>query len=211
MPLRHLQCRPRSQRGATLVELLVGLVIALVIMTGAFSAYMAVTTSARANVIADRLHIDTQTILDIMVNELRRAGYSYDAATTPLFTNIYVQNSPYSCILYSYDANDNGTLDQQEYYGFRQRGNNIETRTSGSASGDCNNGTWMTLNDPSTMTIPTGGLRFTITPQSQTISGVTVTRRRVTIELTAQSPNDSDGARRVASATVTVRTDNQTP
>lgn len=198
-------------RGVTLVELLVGLVIALVVMGGAFAAYLAVANSSRTNIRADRINVDVQTILDLMTNDIRRAGYwaTPGAGGNPFAAIHPATGTASSCLLYSYDENQDGTQQDSERFGFRLSGGTVQIRTNGTSDTDCNNGTWQSLSDPNVMTVSA----LTFTPGSASVSagGVTVQRRWITIDLTATGTNAADGITKVARAVVEIRNDLRTP
>lgn len=200
------------QRGVSLVELLVGLVIALVIMGGAFAAFIAVSNSSRTNIRADRINVDVQTILDVMANDIRRAGYTGKPQTGNPFATIAPTSGTSSCFLYSYDANGNGIKDADEYFGFRQSGTVVQVRTNGSSDTDCNDGTWQPLSDPNLMQIPANGLQFTVTTTTTSAAGgLSAERRYVAITLTATGTNAADAITKVARTAVELRNDRRTP
>lgn len=202
--------RPPRERGVTLVELLVGLVIALVVMGGAFAAYLAVANSSRTNIRADRINIDVQSILDLMANDIRRAGHWSTPGTGNPFAIIHPSSGTSSCLLYSYDENQDGAKQDTERFGFRRSSTGvIEVRTSGASDIDCNNGTWQPLSDPNVMTVTT--LTFRVQSQSVSSAGVTVQRRWIDIDLTATGANAADGITKVAQTTVEIRNDLRTP
>lgn len=210
---------PGRQRGVSLVELLVGLLIALVVMGGAFAAFVAVTNSSRTNIRADRINVDVQTLLDLMANDIRRAGYTAIPGTGNPFSRVSPVPTPpatsttSSCFLYSYDYNGNGIRDAQEFFGFRVTGGRVEIRSSGSSDIDCNNGTWQPLSDPNVMRVADNGLQFTITNSAVSAAGgaLIAERRYVTIQLTATSTAAADAITKVARTSVEIRNDRRTP
>lgn len=211
---QRLKALNRYQRGVTLVEMLVGLVIALVVMGGAFAAYLAVANSSRTNIRADRINIDVQTILDIMANDIRRAGYWATPGTGNPFSPIFPTSGTSTCFLYSYDANDDGTKDADELFGFRVSNQTVQIRTAGTSDTDCNDGTWQPLSDPNLMRIDNAtGLVFTITTTPVTVSGtgLTVERRFVNVRLLARSSSAADDITKVAQTSVEIRNDRRTP
>jgi len=201
----------RRAHGVTLVELLVGLVIALVIMGGAFAAYLAIANSSRTNIRADRINVDVQAILDLMANDIRRAGYwaaPSDSNSNP-FAAIHPTSGASSCLLYSYDENQDGSKQNSERFGFRLSGGVVQVRTAGTSDTNCNDGTWQPLSDPNLMTVT--ALTFTPSTATVTAGGVTVQRRRVTIELTATGKEAADGITKIARTVVEIRNDQRTP
>jgi prepilin peptidase dependent protein B len=103
-----------------------------------------------------------------MINDIRRAGYWGGAvvgadSSTNLFTigtaNIQIPTA--ACILYSYDADRNGTPDNGEYYGFKLQSGAIKIRSTDTAetTTDCTGTGWSTLTVEESVNIT--GLTFT--------------------------------------------------
>lgn len=65
---------PATQRGVTLVEMLVSLVIGLVIMLAVSQAYLGASASSRLSEAQARMNEDAQTALGILVQQLKLAG-----------------------------------------------------------------------------------------------------------------------------------------
>lgn len=158
----------KKQTGFTLIELMISLVVGLIIVAATISIYVATTKSSSDTIKAARLNHDLESVMGIMVNDIRRAGYwggaiaGSDGRNNPFTanaTNIQLRNlaaptatvTTGNCILYTYDGGSgitggvyhdaNGLVDADEYYGFRRNGNTINMRLSGSATdpADCNN------------------------------------------------------------------------
>lgn len=64
-----------QQRGVTLPELMIGLVVGLIVVAGVLQVYLGTVTSSSATLKSSRLHQEMSTILNIMANDIRRAGY----------------------------------------------------------------------------------------------------------------------------------------
>jgi type II secretory pathway component PulJ len=101
----------------------------------------------------------------IMQNDIRRAGYWLNALTTLGANNPFTANNTDltildsgTCLLYTYDLNKNGTIENDlEYFGFRLNSNKIEMRVSGSTTTDCHvsDSEWEPVTDPSITNITT--------------------------------------------------------
>lgn len=145
------------QRGLSLIELMVGMVVAMVVIAGAFAAYMAMTVSSRDSIRADRLNQDLQTVMDLMVADLRRAGYWNSEATGAPTNNPFstIDTATAGCILYSYDVDANGQISDNERFGFKLTGSTVRSRTSGTSLTDCDNGTWGALTDDVVVNVST--------------------------------------------------------
>jgi len=148
----------KKQSGFTLIELMISFVIGLIIIAATISIYTITVRSSSDTVKSARLNHDLESAMMLMVNDIRRAGYwggaiaDSDSSKNPFVTgNANIQIPSASCILYTYDANDSGSLtrgnqaddvDANEYYGFKLDGNTINMRLTGTTTADCANGTW---------------------------------------------------------------------
>jgi type IV pilus assembly protein PilW len=71
--LNHIS--PRSQRGINLVELMVGIAISLVLLTGVLSVMLRISASGGEVVASTRLNQQMRGAVDLMTKELQRSGY----------------------------------------------------------------------------------------------------------------------------------------
>jgi len=135
----------RKQKGFTLIEIMIALMLGLIVIGGTISIYISTIRSSTDITNSARLNYDLDSAMQLMVNDIRRAGYwggaiaGSDAETNP-FTqgnaNIQISNytdadgvvHPDGCIVYSYDANGSGAntlndltddVDENEFFGFR--------------------------------------------------------------------------------------------
>ncbi|MEN8168657.1 MAG: prepilin-type N-terminal cleavage/methylation domain-containing protein [Pseudomonadota bacterium] len=199
------------QRGLTLIELMIGMAIGLIVVGMVLSVYLTTLRTSGDTIKSSRLNQEIAAIMNIMVNDIRRAGYAlasgpdwdnpdpvtglidpddYDnllePSTNPFnqlgSTALEVHNAADddqgsqgsgSCIVYAYDANIDGDLDDNESFGFRLNatGDAIQMRQSidsaaGDVSNSCDNAndTWATLNDEESVTIT--GLTFALLDSS---------------------------------------------
>src|SRR5690606_5109946 len=65
----------KSQRGINLVELMVGIAISLVLLTGVLSVMLRISASGGEVVASTRLNQQMRGALDLMTKELQRSGY----------------------------------------------------------------------------------------------------------------------------------------
>jgi type IV pilus assembly protein PilW len=107
---------------------------------------------------------------------------------TAATTNIQIPSA--TCILYSYDADGDGTVDSNEYYGFKLEDNSIKMRKTGATTADCDDGTWEEFVDGSQLTIT--ALQFSFEP----IVGLTATSRCL------NEAKDIDDVNRVINAAI---------
>jgi prepilin peptidase dependent protein B len=145
----------KKQKGYSLIEIIIALIIGLIILTATISIYISTIKGSSDIVKSARLNHDLNSALALMVNDIRRSGYwggatvGSDSRNNP-FTQAAtdLQFPSPACVLYTYDADADGIVDADEYYGFKLNGTNIQMRLSGSSTNNCNLNTdvWNTLN-----------------------------------------------------------------
>lgn len=140
-------------RGLTLVELLVGIVVGLVVLSAAGGAMMSYMSSYKQSSELVNLNQNMRALMDLMVRDIRRAGYVTSDTDDPdaLKENPFfkencdlricdaVGNSG-SCISFSYDMNGDSVVtasdnkeekEKNEVLGFRLNGKILEIKKSG--------------------------------------------------------------------------------
>lgn len=179
--------RPSNrQRGATLIELLVGVAVGLLVVLGAIAIYVGTSKGGREIILVNRFNQDMRTVMDIMVSDLRRAGFAAagpatganaftvetGAAGVPV-TNIRVSGAAGSrCILFAYDTTWRGAGgsvagqvdDPIDYGGFRLNNGAVQALRSAAIAGtdaDCAQLQWENLNDPGVISVTALDFDFT--------------------------------------------------
>lgn len=166
----------RRQRGLSIIEMMVGIAVGLFIVGGAIKLFVDNLSNNRRLLLETRVNQDLRAASDLIVRDLRRAGYwrnahlglSSDALSPPL-TNNYsgIQNPSATQVDYTYakDA-DNAVNTATEQFGVRRStvavaGVNrgvLQLRTADA---------WQTITDPATVDIPAvGGLNIAMTTRS---------------------------------------------
>lgn len=152
---------PPQQAGFSLVELMVSVLLGLVVVGAAVAIYLSMVFSSTDAVRSARLNYDMGSLMLFMTNDLRRAGYSaavFAGANVPLnpFTAAAedIQIPEDSCIVYSYDSNGDGVLQNNERFGFRLNDDgSVGIRLDGTLLASCadDDGTWerITVQDDS--------------------------------------------------------------
>lgn len=164
----------RTQAGTNLIELMIGSLLGLVILSALVTFYSDITGQTRSALKQARFSHDMQAALYLMARDLRRAGYAglqpgivpanatpfSDPENTPR-TGAYRNEQANSCITFSYDANSDGLLGvgsakirhssdsnrNQERFGYRLRKGKVEMRSGGKTL-DCNSGRWQSITGP---------------------------------------------------------------
>lgn len=118
----------RRQAGVTLTDLLVGTTVGALVLIGISTTYVLGARATTQNVEQARLNQELRAVLEIMQQDLRRAGYwHYASLTAPnlqenpfqstvngvdhrLRTDKVSGEPSESCLLYSYDLDDSGAI-----------------------------------------------------------------------------------------------------
>ena len=195
-----------TQRGVTLVELMIACLIALIALSAVLTVYSAGAKHSAQLLQQSHLHQQLHGLMQLISRDLARAGYWHFDPTLQApgdnpFQNLmnqlriqaYKGESPDSCILFSYDLDQDGLVgvgvcndtdcadetdnDNVEQFGFRLRGARVQSRYGGSGL-ECDSGYWQTLNDP---VVEVTRLKFT---QHSSCQNLLETER----ECTAESP-----------------------
>ena len=153
-----------------MVELLVGVAIALFIAATGATLLAGNLRENRALLLEARLMQDLRSAADIVSRDLRRAGYwaaatdgVWVAGATSVGTNPYVAVAPGAAasdavsFRYSRDASENNVVDGNEQFGFRLRAGVIEMQLG--------TGNWQALTDAGTLSVT----EFSVTPTVQDI------------------------------------------
>ena len=80
-PLPHAARQRPAQSGLTLIGLTIGMAVGILVLTGALSVYLMIVKGARDNIQQARLNQELRAALEIMQQDIRRAGY-WDFADT---------------------------------------------------------------------------------------------------------------------------------
>ena len=174
MPLRRFSriagATHAAQRGLSMVELLVGMAIALFIAATGATLLAGNLRENRSLLLEARITQDLRTAADVIARDLRRAGYwaaatdgVWSAQTAPA-TNPYGAFAPSAAasdavsFRYSRDTTENNAVDTNEQFGYRLRAGVVEMQLGA--------GNWQALTDAGTLTVTT----FSVTPTVQEIS-----------------------------------------
>jgi prepilin peptidase dependent protein B len=179
----------RRQKGITLIELLVSMLLGIVVVGGVTTAYVAISSSASNTLTQNKLTQQLASIMTLMTRDVRRAGFRGNQTPADLLdptTNVFnlandtalevhsagnvqlaVNGGAGPCVLYAYDLDEDGVLDNVEISGFRLNAGAVQMRTSGDTVNNavhdvCNDAddTWVNLSDPTGVTVT--GLGFNL-------------------------------------------------
>lgn len=144
------------QQGLTLVELLVGIVVGLVVLSAAGGAMISYMRSYSDSQKVLNLNQNMRAVMDIMARDIRRAGYMTSQIDdlsalkeNPFFKEMCdlricdVAGYSGSCISFSYDMNGDSAVtgsdnkkdgEKNEVFGFRLNNKVLEIKKSGKSS-----------------------------------------------------------------------------
>ena len=152
--------RTGRERGVTMIEMMVGILVGLIVLWGMSTVYVNSARGSRTTTSANALNQDMRAVMDIMVGDIRRAGYWSTTVPgvnpfTAAATNLRVAAD---CVLYSYDATHAGGVAGVvnagiDFFGFRWDSVNQVAQTLDPAANPastataCNAATWQNLTD----------------------------------------------------------------
>jgi prepilin peptidase dependent protein B len=137
----------KYQKGYTFVELMIGLLIGLIVLSAVIYSFLTTLRSSRDVINSSVLNNEVMAVLDLMSGEFRRIGYNADSSTSPAggyykITSGGSESASGNCILYIYDRDSVG-LSTATYSGFRLDDNTIKY-ADGLGSTACISPTWGT-------------------------------------------------------------------
>ncbi|MBI5462888.1 MAG: prepilin-type N-terminal cleavage/methylation domain-containing protein [Gammaproteobacteria bacterium] len=165
-----------KQRGFSLTELMIGSTVGLLVIAGALQLYVLNLRATNDNLRLSRLNQELRATLDLLRNDLRRAGHwrlepgtdaptdnPFQAGDNDIRLGRATGEAPRSCILYSYDLNGDRQVgvgpsglagpttstDNLERFGMRLRAGQVQMRNGGAAF-NCTSGSWQAVTDPDT-------------------------------------------------------------
>lgn len=161
MTLPGVQAARSSAGGFSLVELMVGMVVGLIVAGSALAFTVATMRSYGENIRSSRLSGDLASAMNLVVGELRRAGYDavsvgrlFTDDVPSSFADVAVSGS---CITYRYDRGVGALGNAPD--GSEMRAIRLDTATgelqlhSSATSGCATTGTWSPLTDPQVVEI----------------------------------------------------------
>jgi prepilin peptidase dependent protein B len=160
-----------AQRGIGLIELMIGVTVGLIVAAGASVMLVRQLAEHHRLMLEAQLQQDLRAVADLLLRELRRAGYWSmaqkgvwaDGATAPL-SNVYTATVPAKAqdsnsVEYSYSRADAGNPEDnlldpgREQFGFMLESGILKLRLGNS---------WQPLTDKSTLTITGFNVRLNV-------------------------------------------------
>lgn len=104
-----------GQQGFTLIELMIGIALALILFTGAGGVYVTTLSSNATMVKQQRFEQTTQAVMALITSEIRKAGYTKPGVTLTPQVNGNTYFASTNCALLSHST----TTDDERFYGFK--------------------------------------------------------------------------------------------
>lgn len=161
-----------SQRGMSIIEMLVGVAVGLIVLTGAIKLMSDTLGSNRRLLLETRVNQDLRAAADLIVRDLRRAGYwnnavsgmfSTTGATAPApnpYREIKLESNE---LKYSFARDGNDTVDTTEWAGYRLNEGVLEFLASRDSADDSEQ--WQPLTDPKVLRVTTLTINPLATPR----------------------------------------------
>lgn len=176
-----------TERGETLMGLLVGLAVGLVVLAGGSALLANQLRSHRMGLQESHLHQDLRSAMDWMARELAQAHYAANAWETRAPTrcddafcagpdDFSIDGSR---IAFSLDRNHNGQKDNNECLGFRLVKGALQARTA------CSPEVWTAITDTANLQVTQLDWQLQCTPAQGWLL------RSVDLAMTAQWPGDA--------------------
>lgn len=146
-----------GQSGFTLIELMIGLLIGLIVLSGATYIFVITVKSSRDVMYSARLNQELAAAVSIISGDIRRAGgWRQVAGNSSPYSDIGMDFKVVSgadCVLYNYDEDNDSAIASDEYRGIKLDSGVLKFKTSGSDMSDCTTGQWDPITDDNFMTI----------------------------------------------------------
>ena len=185
----------RNQTGYTLIELMIGIAVGLIVLSGALFLYLQIVTVAESTLAATKLNRELGILVDSMSGEIRRHGYSAAGSASFYQTSSSAGLSvsgDNQCILYAYDGgeSDSGSAEVvADRKGFRKVDNAIYIKTN--AVGECSDPSdsvnWEQFSN--SLAVSVAGMSAEVDVSASTSDGTTIYTRTVELTVSAADPS----------------------
>lgn len=196
-----------KQRGLSLVELMITITLGLILMAALTSVFSSTIGMNSRSLRLSQLQEEATAVMDLMMGDLRRTGYRADAHllvvdpdnavvgfNDTFAVSEHADEAANSCIIFDYDANNNGLHDGDvERFGYRLRNGQIQRRQAGLG---CTDNGWEGLTSPDLITVD--ALEFVLTERMIDVVNEQVVEVFVTVSL----PSDATVTRELATEMV---------
>lgn len=196
-----------KQRGLSLIELMITITLGLLLMAALTSVFSSTIGTNSRSLRLSQLQEEATAAMDLLVGDLRRAGYRADAhvlvvdpdnAVADFNDKLIISEHPdevlSSCITFDYDANSNAVHDGAvEQFGYRLRNGQVQRRQ---AAAGCADAGWEGLTSPDLITVD--ALEFVLTERMLDV----VNEQVVEVFMVVSLPNDNQVSRELSTEVV---------
>ena len=141
----------KKQSGIGLIELMIASSLGVILLGGAIAMFSStVATNARTMHIT-RLNQDMQAIMDVVSDEIKRAGFidtvGKEYSSEVLLVESY--NGSNRCVRYAYDTNNSNSLSSSDFRGFRYNSSlrTLQFMQTNATACSGNDGSWVDINN----------------------------------------------------------------
>lgn len=144
----------KSQQGVSLVELMVGMVVGFLVIVAAGAMFISTNITGRDALNAAKVNAEARGAMDLMVEEIRRAGASEVAGAANPYTRVgqtdmAVFNAG-ACIVFGIDRNWNSNTtptENNEFTGFSVNNGELRVLTTAADATACPANNWQPITD----------------------------------------------------------------
>lgn len=194
-----------TQRGLSIIEILVMLLIAGVIISASLSIFTQSLSVSSQVINQGKLNRDLNAAMNTMVADIQRAGY-WGNATASASNNPFMApgldiaiNESNDCIIFTYDRNGNGMVapinpaSDDEHYGFRRTSGGVLQFRPPGATFTCNApNDWVNITDINIVTITAFSVTLIDVPVSPSGGADRTHYRSVILTITGQLTSDAN-------------------
>lgn len=125
----------KNQRGYTLIELMIGLLVGLIVLSAVIYSFLVTLRSSRDVVNSSLVTNEVALGADIISGELRRAGFSEDSSLVPTTDIVLIASGSSisntgNCVFYVYDIDGTAGLSTENYRAFRSSNGRLQYANS---------------------------------------------------------------------------------
>ena len=179
--------------GFSLIEMLISLLLGSLLLAMIISLYVTNVSAGYKGMKLSRFHADIQSLVGVMENDIRRAGFGGSDFMVGLANNKVVDsinNGAQHCIVYAYNYNHAITASPSHFMAFRYSSTSHSVqfgRALNSQAINCySSGSWVNLTDPKFLKVTE--LRFVESIASNGLA----TMRNVEVTVKAQLKSNSE-------------------
>lgn len=186
------------QKGLTLIEMMIALILALLVTGTILTIFISNVKSSAENIKMIQLNQELRASMNFMSDELKRHGFSFNAASTAMST---LNTATPGCVVYGYEQASGAVATIR---GFRLQGAALEWSDQNTTGCGTGAGNWQDLTSDDVQIT-----EFEVDP-TNTASAASVTIQRLDVTLTGQKQLNPGVASRTFRETIRIRNEDGT-